>query len=83
MPFYDAFWSIAIGTTALLAVIALIQVVGRRSTITTNSAAVWIIVILVAPIVGALMWFLVGRRTTPSHSQAVRHTHLDPTDRSA
>ncbi|MBD5382065.1 PLD nuclease N-terminal domain-containing protein [Clavibacter sepedonicus] len=83
MPFYDAFWSVAIGTTALLAVIALIQVVRRRSTITTNSAAIWIIVILIAPIVGALMWFLVGNRTTPSHSQAVRHTHLGHTDRSA
>jgi hypothetical protein len=81
MPFYDAFWSITIGSSALLAVIALVQVVGCRDSLNRGWAAIWVVVVLIAPVMGAIMWFLVGRRTTSSNGEAAAQTQLARTNR--
>jgi len=56
-------WSIigVVAVTAFLALIvtALLQVF--RSTMPTNTKLLWLIVILIAPFLGSLIWFAVGR----------------------
>ena len=44
-----------------LIVVALMQVF--RSTMPTNTKLLWLIVILIAPFIGSLIWFAVGRNS--------------------
>jgi len=44
-----------------LIVLALLQVF--RSTMPTNTKLLWLIVILIAPFLGPLIWFAVGRNS--------------------
>lgn len=48
----------------LLLVAALISV-GRASRHTSAAKGVWVIVVFVVPVLGPILWFLIGRNATP------------------
>jgi hypothetical protein len=52
---------LAFAAYATLIVVALTQVFS--STMPTNTKLLWLIVILIAPFLGALIWFAVGRHS--------------------
>ncbi|MBH0023387.1 PLDc N-terminal domain-containing protein [Salinibacterium sp. SWN248] len=59
-------WNV-IGIMAIVAYVALIAVALLqiyRSTMPTNTKLLWLIVILVAPFLGPLIWFAIGRNST-------------------
>ncbi|MEH6781100.1 MAG: PLDc N-terminal domain-containing protein [Rhodoglobus sp.] len=52
---------VAIAAYFTLIVVALMQVF--NSTMPTNTKLLWLIVILVAPFIGSLIWFAIGRNS--------------------
>jgi len=56
-----AFGLLAIAAYLALIVVALMQVF--NSTMPTNTKLLWLIVILIAPFIGSLIWFAVGRNS--------------------
>jgi len=52
---------LAFAAYAALIVVALMQVF--NSTMPTNTKLLWLIVILIAPFIGSLIWFAVGRNS--------------------
>jgi hypothetical protein len=48
---------------ALLFVAALVSI-ARNRTHTTGSTVVWALIVLAVPVLGSILWFLVGRRET-------------------
>jgi len=52
---------LALAAYAALIVVALTQVF--NSTMPTNTKLLWLIVILIAPFLGPLIWFAVGRNS--------------------
>ena len=63
----DNFWGwtiimiLAMIAYLALIVVALMQVF--NSTMPTNTKLLWLIVILIAPFIGSLIWFAVGRHS--------------------
>lgn len=57
---YDLLWSSVAVAAVALAVTALVQIMRTRS-LTTSDAVVWILAVVLLPVAGALLWFLVGR----------------------
>lgn len=52
---------LAIAAYAALIAVALTQVF--NSTMPTNTKLLWLIVILIAPFIGSLIWFAIGRNS--------------------
>ncbi|MGV8857878.1 PLDc N-terminal domain-containing protein [Rhodoglobus sp.] len=65
MTDFSLLWGIipilAVVAYLALIVIALMQVF--NSTMPTNTKLLWLIVILVAPFIGSLIWFAIGRNS--------------------
>ncbi|GAA1225258.1 PLDc N-terminal domain-containing protein [Rhodoglobus aureus] len=65
MSDFSLFWGIipilAVVAYLALIVVALMQVF--NSTMPTNTKLLWLIVILIAPFIGSLIWFAVGRNS--------------------
>jgi len=58
---YDVAWAIAVVAVAALAAVALVGIARRRRALGPLPTAVWIAVVVLAPVLGALAWFVVGR----------------------
>lgn len=54
----------AIAVYALLFIAALISIV--TSTLDGGMKVVWLVFAFIAPFIGSLLWFLVGRKRTPN-----------------
>lgn len=63
---YDLLWTLILVVIVVLAVTAVAQVLRTRS-LRGIDAVLWVLVILVVPVLGSLLWFLVGR---PKHAEA-------------
>ncbi|WP_341952761.1 PLDc N-terminal domain-containing protein [Salinibacterium sp. TMP30] len=65
MSDFSILWGIipilAVVAYLALIVVALMQVF--NSTMPTNTKLLWLIVILIAPFIGSLIWFAVGRNS--------------------
>lgn len=65
MTDFSLLWGIipilAVVAYLTLIVVALMQVF--NSTMPTNTKLLWLIVILIAPFIGSLIWFAVGRNS--------------------
>lgn len=65
MTDFSLLWGIipilAVVAYLALIVVALMQVF--NSTMPTNTKLLWLIVILIAPFIGSLIWFAVGRNS--------------------
>lgn len=63
--------AIAGAVILVLVIVALVQV-ARQPKIDPIVRALWILIIVVAPIVGAIVWFAIGQRTTTLQFSASR-----------
>ena len=57
---YDIVWSIAVVLPCVLFVAAIATLVGARDRMAPLHLMIWTATIVVAPVVGALAWLLVG-----------------------
>jgi Phospholipase_D-nuclease N-terminal len=63
---FDIFWGVtlvAVGVALLtLWGVALLQI--ARATMEDTARAVWVLIVVLAPVIGAIAWFAIGRPTT-------------------
>lgn len=57
---YDIVWSMVMVALLALAVLALVSI-GRAREVTGWRTLAWIVVVLALPLVGPVLWFLLGR----------------------
>ena len=58
----DWFWWL-IGVIAIVAwAIALVDIVGRRSALTRGQLAAWVLIVIIFPVLGTIMYFAIGRQ---------------------
>lgn len=62
---YDVLWTVVLLATLALAGTALWQAL-RSSAHTGTQQLLWAVVIVVAPVLGALAWFVLGRHARPA-----------------
>jgi hypothetical protein len=59
----DVLWMTALGAVgvalAVLWAVALLQI--SRATLSDTARALWVLIVLVAPFLGAIAWFAIGR----------------------
>ncbi len=53
------FWIVAIGFAIILPILALISVVSNQ--FRNNEKLIWVLVVLFAPVIGSIIYFIVGR----------------------
>ncbi|MET4061309.1 hypothetical protein ABIB35_002879 [Arthrobacter sp. UYP6] len=61
---------LVIGVLALLLVVVVLIDIARSHQLTGVVRAVWVLVVLAFPVVGPLLWFLLGRRSNTSTHDA-------------
>ena len=62
--FYDIAWSGVVVVMLVALVVALVQI-RRAPSLSSTARAIWVVIVLFAPIAGPVIWFLVGRRPQP------------------
>ncbi|WP_072313026.1 PLDc N-terminal domain-containing protein [Agrococcus sp. Marseille-P2731] len=65
---YDVVWSLVVIVVVALAAAALWQILRARD-LSGTQVLLWVLIVIVAPVVGALGWFALGRprrRANPS-----------------
>jgi hypothetical protein len=62
--FYDIAWSGVVVVMLVALVVALVQI-RRAPSLSSTARAIWVLIVLFAPIAGPVIWFLVGRRPQP------------------
>lgn len=62
---YDVMWTVVLITALVLSVTALWQAL-RSPSHTGTQQLLWALIVLVAPVLGALAWFVLGRRARPA-----------------
>lgn len=63
--FYDLVWSGFVVIALVALVVSLVQV-GRAPSLSSTARAIWVLIVLFAPIAGPVIWFVVGRRPLPA-----------------
>ncbi|MDH6236868.1 PLDc N-terminal domain-containing protein [Cryobacterium sp. CG_9.6] len=58
----DLVWSGVVVIGVVLLVITIVQI-SRAATLSTTARALWVLGILIAPVIGVLAWFVIGRRS--------------------
>ncbi|WAP50599.1 PLD nuclease N-terminal domain-containing protein [Arthrobacter sp. ATA002] len=72
-PVIPAQWEftvLGIGILALLLFAAAVIGIARSHHLTGFAQAVWVLVVLAFPVIGPLLWFLIGRRANTSSRDA-------------
>lgn len=59
---YDVIWTVVVLALLALAAIAIVQVL-REPTLSGLGAALWLLVILALPVLGAVAWFVLRPRS--------------------
>ena len=59
---YDISWTIALVAVLALMAAAVVSVVRNSARMSLPATVVWIVGVVVLPVLGPLVWFLVGRR---------------------
>jgi hypothetical protein len=58
----DWFWWLA-GVVAVAAwVIALVDIVRRRGALRRGQLAAWVLIVIILPVLGTILYFVIGRR---------------------
>ena len=74
VPTQWEFTVLGIGLLALLLFVAAAIGIARSHHLTGTAQALWVLVVLAFPVIGSLLWFLMGRRANTSPSRdAGRH----------
>ena len=63
IPTHWEFTVIGVGVLALVLFVLVLIDIARSRRVTGLVRAVWVLVVLVFPVVGSLLWLLVGRRS--------------------
>ena len=71
IPTQWEFTVLGIGILALLLLVVAVIGIARSHHLTGLARAVWVLVVLAFPVIGPLLWFLVGRRANTSSRDAV------------
>ncbi|WP_413316497.1 PLDc N-terminal domain-containing protein [Agrococcus sp. 1P02AA] len=66
---YDVVWSLVVIVVVALAAAALWQILRARELSGTH-VLLWVLIVLVAPVVGALGWFVLGRPRRRANASA-------------
>ena len=64
---------LGIGVLALVLFVVVLIDIARSRHLTGPAQAVWVLVVLAFPVIGPLLWFLMGRRTSASRRDASRN----------
>jgi hypothetical protein len=62
---YDVVWGAVMIVPLVLAIIALVSVARSRASLTATQTLVWVLLILLIPLLGAITWLVAGRPRTP------------------
>lgn len=62
---YDVVWGAVMLVPLVLAIIALVSLARSRVGLTATQTLVWVLVILLIPLLGAIAWLVAGRPRTP------------------
>ena len=61
----DWFWWLA-GVVAIAAwVVALVDMVRRRGALRRGQLAAWVLIVIILPVLGTILYFVIGRRPEP------------------
>ncbi|NHI15975.1 PLDc N-terminal domain-containing protein [Microbacterium excoecariae] len=67
---YDIAWSVIVAAVIALTVIALIGLARSAKHLTALQAWIWTLLVLLVPVLGAVAWLAVGRRSVlPANSR--------------
>lgn len=75
VPTQWEFTVLGMGVLALLLFVAAVIGIVRSHHLTGPAQALWVLVVLAFPVIGSLLWFLIGRRANTSSS---RHAGRNP-----
>jgi Phospholipase_D-nuclease N-terminal len=62
---YDVVWGAVMFAQLVLVVAALVSVARSRASLTATQTLVWVLLILLIPLLGAIAWLVAGRPRTP------------------
>lgn len=74
MPLYDSFWSIFTVLLCTLTLGALISLGRRRGTVSGSAFALWLLVIILVPLFGPLLWLAASSKASGHEAARVRQT---------
>ncbi|AWB86191.1 PLDc N-terminal domain-containing protein [Mycetocola zhujimingii] len=67
---FDIVWTLVLAVVVVSLVLALVQIARRRD-LDAVARAAWVLVVIIAPIIGPVAWFAIGRRLPPPPSSVV------------
>lgn len=63
---FDIAWSGVLLAAGVFVVVTLFSIWSKKITLDPGIRALWTAIVLIAPFVGALLWWLVARRSAPA-----------------
>lgn len=70
---YDVVWSVVVVLVIVLVATSLISIARSAKGLTASQALVWALLIIFVPIIGAVAWFAIGRRSTSNGNPDAVH----------
>lgn len=61
---FDIAWTSVLVIAVVALVVALVQI-RRAPSLSSTARAIWVFIVLFAPIAGPVVWFIIGRRSLP------------------
>jgi hypothetical protein len=58
----DSFWWLVGVVAAVAWVVALVDMVRRRSAPTRGQLAAWVLIVIILPVLGTILYFVIGRQ---------------------
>ncbi|HET9215279.1 MAG TPA: PLDc N-terminal domain-containing protein [Gaiellaceae bacterium] len=58
----DSFWWLVGVVAAVAWAVALVDMVQRRSALTRGQLAAWVLIVIILPLLGTILYFVVGRQ---------------------
>jgi hypothetical protein len=67
----DWFWWLVGVVAAVAWVVALVGMVRRRSALTRGQLAAWVLIVIILPVLGTILYFVIGRQPETRMSNSV------------
>jgi Phospholipase_D-nuclease N-terminal len=58
----DSFWWLVGAAAAVAWAVALVDMVRRRSALARRQLAAWVLIVIILPVLGTILYFVVGRQ---------------------
>lgn len=71
-PLYDVVWSAVPFVLLAVTIAGLVSFARRSPEMPGFESLVWLLIVIVAPLIGTVLWFAIGRRQYPSPPRARR-----------